>query len=432
MQAKVTLLATALFLWGTAVAAHATEDGSLAGEIESLRRQADALEAQRSAILEREVSRYLEIRPAASAEGAADDLWSRLRVHASLTGVFLFTAGAEVNSHAAGGDLDLFFDFAATPNLDILVHMTANAQDGRYDGAFGAESGFGGTTLAGATDGMGVDGTVSTAPGAVAVYEAAIHWRIPVSDRTVHLLLGKLDPRNYFGQTAFTENENTQFLNNAFDDPTALSFPTNAFGGSPILGIHGWIALGERAEYRVDVAWYNASGPYFDNGIAFWQIAWNGEFSGREANIRLYGQVDSRPSDISAAVGVAGDWWATDKIGVFLRFTWHDNHNPSTGEPNQLDVDWTLGAMARGLVASRPEDTCGVALAIIRGPVSEGLVIPGAPESHEAIVELYYRFVYGRSKLEVTPLAQVLIDPGAGSFLDDLVVLLGVRIHASF
>jgi hypothetical protein len=430
MRTFLRLAALAMAVAGSPGAAAAGES-DLREEASRLRRQVEALETQESPLLEGAVRDYLDANAPRSAAGAEPAFWSRMRIDAEFVSTFLATVGAEVNSHAAGGGVDIDFVFDATENLGIFARMTAETTSGRYDGAFGSELGFAPATVSGAVDGIGVDGTVSTSPGSVAINEAGIDWRILLSDRAFHLRLGRLDPRNYFGQTAFTEDSKREFLNNAFDDPTALSFPTNA-ANTAILGIHAWGAFGEGDSIRVDAGWFSPPGSIFDRGVAFWQVAWRRDLLEREMNVRLYGQFDTTPSDMSGAIGLSADWWATEKIGVFFRVTLHDNQHPTTGETNQVDVDWTLGAVAKGLVPSRPGDTCGIAWALLRGPVSEGLLIPGAPQSHESIVEAYYRFVYERSGLEVTPLVQILIDPGAGAFLDDVVVLAGVRIVAAF
>lgn len=405
-------------------------DPSLRDQVDALRARAESLESQQNALLAGEIEAYLrEAGPSASAQGG-DNPWSRLEIRASATAVFLATVGAEVGSHSAAGDLDLSFDFHATPQLDLFCYLTANVNGAHYDASFGAESGGAAGTLSGAADGIGVDGTVSTTPGSVTVQEAGLRWAIPVGERRVNLMLGKLDPRNYFGQNAFADDENTQFLNNVFDDAPAIAWPSTAAGG--VFGLQVWLAFGERDAYRADLGYYHAPGSFFDSGTWLMQISWRGDLLDREANIRLYGIVDDRPTELSAAIGFSGDWWVHDKVGVFLRFTFHDNQHPTTGEPNQIESDVSVGAMFRGIIGSRPDDTIGIAWAHIKGPVSEGLLIPGAPGDSEMVIEAYYRYMAEEGHLQISPMAQVIIDPGAGAFLDDTLFLIGLRIFATF
>ncbi|MHC4342580.1 MAG: carbohydrate porin, partial [Planctomycetota bacterium] len=131
----------------------------------------------------------------------------------------------------------------------------------------------------------------------------------------------------------------------------------------------------------------------------------------------------------SIAGGASVDLWATEKIGVFLRITVRDNKFPTQGDMNLVESDWSLGAVFQGPVASRPDDSLGVAWGLMKGPFAP----LGATSSTEQVIEVYYRFVLEDGKLQITPSAQFILDPGAGSFTDpDLLVLIGLRVHVPF
>jgi len=442
MHRTIAILALGLLANGLLVVpSYAGE--TLREEIDALKRRAEDLESQRQVLFRQDVEGYLAKTVSSSAQGA--NPLQGITIDARLTAVFLATLNADPsNTHSGHGDADLDFNFEVTDNLDLFIHLTANTE-----GAFPSEFGqiaepslppisggglpsggpFGGATLSGLFDGIGVDGTVSTSPGSVRVREAGIEWRFAAGDRTIHVLMGKLDPRDRFAQNEFAGDENTQFLNNLFDDPPAISWRTNA-SGVTIFGLHGWTLFGERDQYRFDIGWYNQPGQWFNDGILHFQGSWTGELQGRTINVRIYGQVDSVPRDVSAAVGVSADWWATDTIGVFARITVHDNQSANNREPNQVESDWQLGAIFVGLIPQRPDDTLGVAWGLIKGPIRG--TIPGA-ENDEMIIEIYYRYMHEEGKLQISPMVQFIIDPGASTFAEpDSLVLLGVRFYVPF
>ena len=381
-------------------------------------------------MIRQEVHNYLM---GVSAHGGASGAngFKGVSVEARFTTVAQATLGADpFNRHAVNGDVDIDFNFEVTDNLDLFLKMTANTS-GAFPGGFGAISGTFPATLSGAADGIGVNGTVSTSPGSVRMHEAGAAWTTSIGDQTLTVIFGKLDPRDRFAQNRFAGDENTQFLNNLFDDPAAITWPTNATGRT-VLGIHAYTTLGSNEQYRLDFGWYNQSGQFFDNGILLWQFSWTGQLRGREINVRVYGQIDAGPSDISAGAGVSVDWWATDKIGVFARITIHDNISPADGGVNHVESDWQVGAVFHGLLPSRPDDELGVAVGYIKGPVGAFTGL-SSPENQELIVEVYYKYILEGGKLQISPMVQFLIDPGAGNFAEpDTLVLLGLRIHVPF
>ena len=438
------LLGTALLATAGPAAA---EDTTLRSEVDALKARAEALEGQRRLLFEHEIRAYMDRTEALRSAQGGDGL-SGVSLSASATAVGLATLGADPgNTHSVHGDVDLDFDFTVTDNLDLFIYLTANTNESEefnsplaqsipslgpdsFPGGFGPIAGSAGATLSGLFDGIGVDGTVSPHPGSVRVREAGIRWATPVGDRTLHVMLGKLDPRNYFAQNRFANDENTQFLNNLFDDPPAISWPTNA-SGVTVYGLHLWMMFGEREQYRFDMGWYNEPGMWLNDGIFLWQFAWTGQLQGREIQVRIYGQIDTVPQDPGAALGVSADWFATEKVGVFIRITVHDNQPISEGEYNNVESDWQLGAQVNGLLPSRPDDTFGIAWGLIKGPIRAAL--GGATENSEQVIEIYYRYMAEEGKLQITPLVQFILDPGAGTFTEpDSLIILGLRIHVPF
>jgi len=406
------------------------EEISLQEEVAALRQRADALETQRQLLFEKEIDSYLnKTETERGAQGA--DAWQQVTIRANIVTVFLATVGAKPgDTHALHGVARLEFDFTVTDNLDLFVYLEADS-GGSFPSEFGPIAGNAGATLSGISDGIGVDGTVSTAPGSIRAREAGITWAAPIGSQTLFVMLGKLDPRDHYAQNAFAQDPRTQFLNNLFDDPPALNWPTNAAGVN-IFGINTWMSFGSESQFRVDLGYFNTPGQWFNNGLFLAQFLWRTKLFDRETNVRIYGMLDTVTVAETAAFGVSWDWYATEKLGVFARATVKDNQSPNAGETNQVESDWQVGAVFNGLIPSRPDDTLGVAVGYIKGPIT-AMIPGGAPENHETVIEVYYRYMHEGGKLQISPVVQFIVDPGGGSFADpDLLVLLGIRIYVPF
>lgn len=429
MRRPIVLLAAALLAWGARPAASETDD-DLRAEAADLTRRAETLEAQRSLLLRQEVAAYLEnVTPEAGAQGGGG--LQGLTLHASLTGVILATVGsAPSDTHSVHGDIALDFDFAVTENLSIFVDLVANSNAAAFPTSFGPIAGTAGATLSGLVDGIGVDGTVSTAPGDIAAYQWGGLWTIFVSDLAIEIMGGQLDPREYYATNAFAADSRTQFLNNVFDDPPALDWPTNATG-TTIYGLRVYTEFGPRKQYSFDIGWFNTPGRWFDQGILLMEFAWKGKLRERDFHLRAYGQVNTATNNVTGAIGLSFDWYATEKIGLFARGTVKDNQPVSQNAPNQIESDWQVGAAFFGPIRSRPDDQLGAAFAYIKGPIDA--LIPGAPKNHEYVIEIYYTLMLAGGKLQVTPEAQFVLDPGGDTFANgDNLFLLGVRIYVPF
>jgi hypothetical protein len=429
-MSRLVVMATAALLCGAVGFAAASEE-DLRAEVAELRRRADALEAQRSNVVRRDVERYLvDVAPHAEAQGGGG--LHGLTLHANVTGVFLATVGSDPgDTHSVHGDVELDFDFAVTENLNLFVDLTANSNGAAFPAAFGPIAGPGGATLSGLVDGIGVDGTVSTAPGSVAAEQWGATWTAFLGDHAIEITGGRLDPREYYATNAFAGDSETQFLNNIFDDPPAIDWPTNA-SGTTIYGLRCYTQLGPKKQYSIDVGWFNMPGQWFNAGILFAEFAWKGRIREREFHLRVYGQLNCAPADNAGGLGVSFDWYATEKIGIFARATLKDNQQGGVANhPNQVESDWQVGAVFFGPIRTRPDDEIGVAFGYIKGPIDA--IIPGAPENNEMIVEVYYKLMLEGGKLQVTAVGQYVADPAAGTFPngDDL-ILVGMRVHVPF
>lgn len=411
-----------------APAARADED------VEGLKREVDKLrqevQVMRTSMLQEEIDSYLsdnESWQGAQGGGALQGI----TIHARFTSVLQGTLGSDPEDVlTADGDVDLDFHFQVTDNLSIFLNMTANnGGSGSFPTAYGFQGVATGATFAGATDGIGVNGTVPTNPGAVAVNEAGIQSSLMLGDTKIHWELGEIDPRYRFNQNRFADDENTQFIHNSFDDTAAHQWLTGSSGATSI-GWHFWINFGDNDQFTLNFGWFNAPGAFFDNGQFMIQFSWKGEISGREMNLRVFAFIDEINTDASGdgdvGGGVSWDWMATETIGVFFRIA-------ANGEDiNPVELDASLGAAFHGLLESRPDDVLGVAI----GFISANDTVVTVSEDTEVTLEIYWKFV-GREdgKLQITPHLIYVADPGGGTpgtFADDQLFILGLRVHVPF
>jgi porin len=112
-----------------------------------------------------------------------------------------------------------------------------------------------------------------------------------------------------------------------------------------------------------------------------------------------------------------------------------------SGDPSVAQSPFfiTAGIAARGMLAARPADSCG--LGVIHGQFSDDLrdaqeqtqeIKPSSPvQTNELAVELTYRFSLGNNSMFFQPDLQYIVNPGAaGKYADALV--LGCRLVFNF
>jgi hypothetical protein len=417
------------------------------GEVERLRQENQQLKA---AQLEQDVTAYLaETKSWEGAQGG--DGLKGVTLHADFTAVFQGTLGVGNGASDIGvmdGDFDLNFDLQVSDDVSLFCYMTANnGGSGSFPGNF-TTGGiavpaffFGAATNAGITDGIDVNGTVPTNPGAVATNEVGARITSQFGNTTLHQEMGEIDPRTRFLQNAFVPNNNKTFIHNSFTDPASVQWITTA-GGATSLGWYMWLELGAQKQFTLSWGWFNLPGQWFQNGQLYIQFAWKGEVKGREMNLKFCFNIDSyngtdgagpgagaAVDDMAFVLGWSWDWWITEKIGIF--FTGGFN----TEDVNPVDYDFTVGFVFQNMIASRPDDQFGAGLMFTHLDTD---VTGTVGEETEFGFELYYRLAMAGGKVFVTPHFIFIIDPGAGqlgsggTFADDSLFILGIRVHIPF
>ena len=421
-----------------ALPAVAGDDEGLAREVEKLRQEVHVM---RASMLENEIDSYLSETEALHGAQGGDALQG-VTIHANFTTVFQGTLGQGSGAEDIGvvdGDMDLQFDFQVTDNLNLFINATANASGtGSLPFNYPATNISAFATAGGFTDGIGVNGTVPTAPGSIRLEEGGIRQMIPAGSTEIWHEMGKIDPRDRFLQSAFADDQNTGFINNNVDDNPSFMYLSNA-GGLNSLGWHFTIIFGNNKEFSVNFGWFAPPGQWFAHGQLYAQFSWKGEIAGREMNVRVAGFWQNLFQNFSGTLnenssaggGIVWDWLATDKMGVFVKIA------TDGGDINPVELDGTIGLVWTGIIGSRPNDAFGVSV----GMISINTTVTGAlPEDTELMVELYYRYTMEDGKLQITPHVIYVMDPGGGQtsvppgggFTDDSLFILGLRVHVPF
>jgi len=398
----------------------AAEDDQLREELDKLRQEVHVM---RSAMLEKEIDGYLDDQPEWTAQGGGG--LSGVTITAAFTTV---TQGAldvlPEDTNATDGDVDINFDFAVTDNLLLWIHMTANNGNGPS-----FPSSLGAATYSGVTDGIGLNGTVSVNPGAVALNSAGIKSSNQVGNATLHWEMGKIDPRTRYNLNRFADDENTQFIHNQFDDTSAVLWLTDSTGRT-VLGWNFWLNFGDNEQYTLTWGWFNTPGRFFDRGLFLIEFRWKTEAQGREMNLSIMGYIQEffrdATMDGTSGGGVSWDWMLRDDIGVFVRIV------VDGGDVNAVELDASFGFVFNGPIDSRPDDVLGVAFGFIG---ANDTVVGTVVEDSEFTIEVYYKYVRENGKLQITPHVMYVSDPGGGSqgsFATDSIFILGIRIFVPF
>ena len=394
-------------------------DQDLRQQIQELEKRIDVLSDQQSTQLEQTIESYLDKSSAWKSADGADQ--KNITISAALTVNFFGTLDMDPNNrHTMSGDVDIGFHFQVTDNVSINV-LTVAAAGG---GTASTVNSFAGT-YAGASDGIGTNGNASTTGTgrALNVDEAAVTVNRPDNNMTIEF--GALDPRRRVLQNKYADNENTQFLNNLFDDVSSVLWQTSAAGGG-VLGLHISFAFGDNDDYSVSVGWYNGAGAFFSKGSLF--IQFTAHIAGdKDMNIRVMVNLDhvnnDAGGDATVAWGISWDMAVNDEIGVFVRIAGNDD-DAARGNPVEFEASFG-GQMAQG----DEGNVVGIAIALVQ---ANETLLGVLPEDLEITLEVYYLMNLEGGKLQITPFFMYVQDPAGGGAVNDSLFILGFRVHVPF
>jgi hypothetical protein len=412
----------------------AGEEDALREKVRELEQKVEALSGQQSNQLSDSIDDYLESSSAWQAAQADDDGgMSKVRITAALTANSQNEINQDSTQAIVSGDIDLGFHMDVTENLQL--HITGAAATSGQSNVSGGFAGGADQTLSGKDDNVGTNGNQSTVGTGRTfyLYEAFIVHGIKAGSSKVYWEIGMMDPRNRFLQNAFADNENTQFMNNLFDDPSSWNWGTDGLTFPGIMGLHAWYSFGKEGMHTINLGWFNTAGSFWDKGVLGIQYTLKLKVAGRDMNARIAIQYDNalkdNAGDARLAWGISWDWWATDKIGVFVRIAGSDDGATGAAPAPvvSVDFDWSLGAEFH-LIASRKDDYFGVAL----GSNGNTSNVANA-DADELVFEIYYLLAIEEGKAQITPYIMYVGNPGGfdGPNVDDLIIF-GVRIHVPF
>ncbi len=414
-------------------------DGEIREELDKLRQE---VRNMRSSMLEKEIDGYLADNNEWQAAQGGGGL-SGITISARGTTTYQGALGSEpADTHAVDGDVDLDFDFQVTDNTVMWFHMTANNGSGSSSSFSGGSFSGGGAafpngglgrtnTFGDRDDGIGVNGTISVNPGSVQLNSAGVRTSTALGSTRLHWEFGKIDPRTRFLQNKFASDENTQFINNIFDDSSSILWITNA-GGTVVFGWHMWLHFGENQNMTLSWGWFNAPGQYFTRGQFLIQFHYKGELSGREMNLRVAAHIQEfrrdGTGDGDSGAGVSWDWMWRDDIGVFFKL------GANGGDVAAVELDVVFGFVFTGLVGSRPDDVFGIGIGFL---AANDTVVGTAVEDSEFTLEIYYKYMTDNGKMQITPHIIFVSDPNGGEIVGnasttDSFFIIGIRFHVPF
>jgi len=429
MYRYCTRVLTALCALGLIWAAPTWADDSaeIQAEINKLQSELNELARQESVDVETEIENYLD-RNEAFRGAQGDDAWSRITIGANVLAVNQNTLTYDPrNVSTVNGRIELNTLFQATDALAIFANLVAQT-GGTFPGEFPPDTGgfSGARTFAGQDDGIGVNGSILPRPvGGVQVREAGIRYFREYTKMTVGMELGLIDPRERYLQNRFMNDERTQFMNNEFDDASAISWSTTADATPDIIGAHFWMPFGNEDQFTLRLGWFNAAGRWFDNGQLYVEFQWKLQVKGGEMNIIFMWMHDRFTStQEDNQWGVSWDWQFSDRLGLFARLA------GNTEDVAAVELGAAFGFVWSG-VGSRPDDQLGVGIYYLSA--NEDVMV-GLLEDTEVAVEVYYKYMAADGKFQVTPFMQWVSDPGGGGLAweDDSLWILGLRIYVPF
>jgi len=441
-----------------ALAADADKEAAQRAELGEIQGRISSLNAQRKALLDHEISAFLEKQAAWSSAGggrmglidikstAAGQAFDRDAIDAlpvggmgigtRLTAVLQSTIGNEpADRTLVDGEIDLDMMFRITQNLSGRLWLTANnSGEGSFDAGFDSRmyGPIGSWTAGALADGIGVNALFPTRKGSLTVMEASVRYNCPRNEG-FGTEFGLIDPRRRYGQTLY-DDAHDFFMLNGVNDQSSVPWTTTA-DRMDVFGLNFTYAFGDAKNWEVSAGWFNIAPEFFNKGQFYFQLGWKGEVSGGEMNARAFGYVDNyfendARDDSAFGGGIAADWQVTPKIGAFFKA----DGNGSDANP----VEWAfaLGAVVQGIAPNRPDDHLNFALTgtSLRDTMDSFAWRP--PHTFEQDFELAVEASYSiqiNPHLVITPGLIFISDVGGGEgWSEDNLFLFHTRIRVAF
>lgn len=345
-----------------------------------------------------------------------------LELGASLTNVYQINARGGISTHNHNGrfigryDLQLSADLKKTLNLDGSIFL--HAQGGWPDKEGIDESSIG-----------SFFGTNSAAIGNRSLDIVEFFYEGKLISDDLKIIIGKIDITGLFDNSAYANDECTQFLNGSLVNNPAVPFPDYGLGLVLNWDITEWLYLrGGMVDAEADS---RTSGftTTFEDGKFFYVAEMgithnNGTY---RFGVWIDGQEKTKLNDEDKSTNNdTGFYTSCDKLlwkensdpndtqglGGFFRYGW------ANGRYNSLTNFYSFGLQYQGLFNGRDNDVLGVGFS--NGAFSN-LDKENFPEDYERVVEVYYNAAI-TPWFHFTPSMQYIANPGGSNSASDAVV----------
>jgi hypothetical protein len=297
----------------------------------------------------------------------------------------LVQLGDYASAHGSGGKpLDTATGGAGI--LDLTASFQPTAADKLFAwGRFAAGNGLNGTgglALDPYGDPLANDLTDINGSGRNYLLEAWYRHTFPIgAKRSLAATAGIMDSDDFIGGNEYTDEEDTEFMNEGFGYSGTDIFPAYTPGSGLRMDLGQWVLSTEVMSSR------NESGRTY----AYYggQTTYRPEVSLGEGNYRLFAFATSpdfespdgtRDNQRLTGWGFSFDQALGELVGAFVRGFWADS-NAATSFNRQL----ALGLNISGRLWGREQDNAGIGYAQLRGPLPDG-------PSQSSVAEAYVRF----------------------------------------
>lgn len=237
-------------------------------------------------------------------------------------------------------------------------------------------------------------------------------WGQRFGDGKFGYLIGKLDPGTRINQNRFAGSGNTQFFGQPFATNPARSFPDNGLGlmlryePSELVYLH--FTMSDSDAVSTHSPFTTLNGRWLYAGEVGYQPVFDGLGQG-SYRLMIYGRDAQSADEIGVAISL--DQNLSGDLGAFLRYGGND------GGINAIRHLFAVGVSFLNPLG-RVNDQAGVGVSFTH-PSDNDL-------RDEYAVEAYYRLQLTEG-VELSPDAQVIFDPSAGS--QDVVGVFGLRLR---
>lgn len=247
----------------------------------------------------------------------------------------------------------------------------------------------------------------------------------PLFDNKVKVTFGKLNAAGYFDENEVANDETEQFLASMFVNNTAISLPDNNLGLRVTYSVLECLDL-TYAYFNQNEEWNNFDTNGFNAVQATFKLSDTGNY-----RLMYWGSnidaVSFKDGDSASSYGIAVsiDQAVNDNVSLFARYGYQ---NP---EVYEIYSSWSIGASFAGAMWSRDTDTVGLAVGQNMAS-SDWTDAENLKDDSETQVELYYKLGLN-DNVALTPVLQYVSKPAGGNAVaDDDIFTFGIRTQISF